>query len=98
MGKHSKRNSQNRTRKTLEVSRESIYALISIAISLLVGSFYLGGYFMEAKKDREMVQWKTETEVRHREEIANKEKERDGWKEKCFQLMMEKADGKERSP
>lgn len=98
MGKHSKRNSQNTTRKTLEVSRESIYALISIAISLLVGSFYLGGYFMEAKKDREMVQWKAETEVRHREEIANKEKERDEWKEKCFQLMMEKADGKERSP
>lgn len=98
MGKHSKRNSQNRTRKTLEVSRESIYALISIAISLLVGSFYLGGYFMEAKKDREMVHWETETEVRHREEIANKEKERDEWKEKCLQLMMEKADGKERSP
>lgn len=53
---------------------------------------------MEAKKDREMVHWETETEVRHREEIANKEKERDEWKEKCFQMMMEKADGKERSP
>lgn len=98
MGKHTDKHSKNKKRKAWEVSRESLYAIIPILLSLLVGAFYLGGYFMEAKKDREMTHWENEIEAQHRQEIANKEKEKDEWREKCFQLMVERTGTKGRSP
>lgn len=98
MGKRIDRNNKHNKRKAWEVSRKSLLAIIPILFSLLVGAFYLGAYFMEAKKDREMLHWENEMETHHREELWDRENERDSWKEKYFQSLIERTETNVRSP
>ena len=53
--------------------------------------FILGHISQRLKKDREMVIRENEREAQHREEMANKEKESDSWKEKYFQILIDRA-------
>ncbi len=81
------------------------YLLISTMIPILIVVYKCGGSNMETKKDREMTEKIleyeskiSEIEYQHRQELKDEENKMDEWREKYFQLLIERTETKGRSP
>lgn len=96
---------QNKLRSLGVTIKASLVSWATIFISLIGGAFLFGRYTMEAQKDKEFTEINTEhnlnisnLEHQHQAEIQSlnieikeKDKESAMWKEKYFQLLLDKC-------
>lgn len=106
MGQHHNRHRISKMTKAVKAFvKNPYYLLISTMLPILIVVYNCGGSNMATKMDREMAE-KTleyeskisEIEYQHRQELRDRDKEVDEWKEKYFQSLIERTETNGRSP